>query len=258
MKKLIFFDIDGTLTSSQEFGKIWDSTRYALKKLQENGHITAIATGRAAFRAREFEQEIGIQHMVCEGGHAGYIQNKQIFYEPYDQNLLKRIYDEAMEKQIGVAVSVTDDRMRISPNDLFQKNAGDFQWFMEVHKDPSFDIHRCSLIRRLFLAIKAEDESKMESLKDAGYVRYGNDQFIIVEPDDKYKGIRKMCDYLKFPQDQVVVFGDGVNDRKMFQEAPFSIAMGNAIAELKTMADYVTADSDDDGIWKACEHFGWI
>ncbi|MCI9293571.1 MAG: HAD hydrolase family protein [Erysipelotrichaceae bacterium] len=44
----------------------------------------------------------------------------------------------------------------------------------------------------------------------------------------------------------------------MFQDAPFSIVMGNAIPELKAMADYVTTDSDDDGILKALEHFGRI
>jgi len=27
---------------------------------------------------------------------------------------------------------------------------------------------------------------------------------------------------------------------------------------VKALADYVTADIDDDGIWKACRHFGLI
>lgn len=257
MKKLIFFDIDGTLTSSKEFGKILDSTRVALKKLKDNGHLVAIATGRAAFRAREFQEQIGIEHMVCEGGNAGYIGNNQVFYEPYDQQRLKRIYEEALEKHIGVAVSVSDDRIRFSPNDRFQKDAGDYEWFMEVRNDPSFDIEKQPLIRRLFLAIKDGEETKLENLKDIGFMRYG-DQFLIIEPDDKYRGIQRMCKYLNLPEEDVVVFGDGLNDRKMFQAAPFCIAMGNAIDELKEIADYVTADSDEDGILKACEHFGWI
>lgn len=32
--------------------------------------------------------------------------------------------------------------------------------------------------------------------------------------------------------------------------------MGNAIPELKAKADMVTADVEDDGIYKACENLG--
>ena len=37
-----------------------------------------------------------------------------------------------------------------------------------------------------------------------------------------------------------------------------SIAMGNAIDELKEKATYVTTPCDQDGIYNACVHFGWI
>jgi len=63
---------------------------------------------------------------------------------------------------------------------------------------------------------------------------------------------------LQLPLQDVVVFGDGENDIKMFQQSPMSIAVGNAIDELKKLATYVTARSDEDGIQKACLHFGWV
>ena len=44
-KKILFFDIDGTLISETS-GEIPESTKTALKKAQENGHITIINTGR--------------------------------------------------------------------------------------------------------------------------------------------------------------------------------------------------------------------
>lgn len=58
--------------------------------------------------------------------------------------------------------------------------------------------------------------------------------------------------------DQIVVFGDGMNDRSMFRPEWMSIAMGNAKPALKERAKYVTARADEDGIWKACRRFGWI
>ena len=59
------------------------------------------------------------------------------------------------------------------------------------------------------------------------------------------------------PKD-VIVFGDGINDVKMFEKAPFSIAMGNAVDEVKALASYITSDSDDDGVYLACKYFNWI
>lgn len=258
MRKLFFFDIDGTLTSTKEHGLIPDSTKQALKALEDEGHFIALATGRAAFRAKQFLEEIGMDHMICEGGNCIVLNGEEVYYEPLDQDIAKAIYYEALEKGIGVAVSVSDERTRIAPNHRFLEDAGDFHHFMDVVVDEGFDLEVQPPIRRLFLSLKRKDEPKMKSIEQIGIMRYGEDQFVIVEPDDKFKGIRKVCELLHEPVEEVVVFGDGLNDRKMFQDAPFSIAMGNAIPELKEIADYVTTDSDDDGIYNACVHFGWI
>ena len=55
-----------------------------------------------------------------------------------------------------------------------------------------------------------------------------------------------------------MVFGDEKNDLSMFRDEWTSIAMGNAIDELKAKATYITDDADKDGIYKACQHFGWV
>ena len=65
-------------------------------------------------------------------------------------------------------------------------------------------------------------------------------------------------DHFGAPYEDVVVFGDQKNDLKMFRDEWTSIAMGNAIDELKEKADFVTKNADDDGIEYACKHFGWI
>ena len=71
-------------------------------------------------------------------------------------------------------------------------------------------------------------------------------------------GVKKMMDILGAPYEDVVVFGDGLNDVSMFLPEWTSIAMGNAKAPLKELADYITDDCDKDGILKACQHFGWV
>ena len=44
-RKLIFFDIDGTI-AVEPTGEIPDSAKEAIKKAKENGHLVFINTGR--------------------------------------------------------------------------------------------------------------------------------------------------------------------------------------------------------------------
>ena len=82
--------------------------------------------------------------------------------------------------------------------------------------------------------------------------------YCIYQYDEKKKGIMLMMDHLNAPYEDVVVFGDGMNDLVMFDPLWTSIAMGNGKEKLKEKADYVTEANVDDGIEKACRHFGWI
>ena len=58
--------------------------------------------------------------------------------------------------------------------------------------------------------------------------------------------------------DEAMCFGDGGNDKDMLMAAGCGVAMGNAEEEVKAAADHVTEDIDDEGILKACKHFGLI
>ncbi|MDU2932255.1 MAG: HAD hydrolase family protein, partial [Veillonella sp.] len=88
-------------------------------------------------------------------------------------------------------------------------------------------------------------------------IRYG-DGCVLYEPMEKALGIRNMLDHFGMKPNQAVVFGDGYNDLSMFRPEWLNIAMGNARAELKEKADYITTDCDKDGIYNACKHFKWI
>lgn len=49
-----------------------------------------------------------------------------------------------------------------------------------------------------------------------------------------------------------------MNDLTMFRKEWLSVAMGNAKPALKEKAKYITDRADEDGIYNACRHFGWI
>ena len=59
------------------------------------------------------------------------------------------------------------------------------------------------------------------------------------------------------PQDSMA-FGDSENDVSMLKAAGIGVAMGNATAQAKAAADYITDDAEKDGIYKALRHFELI
>ncbi len=56
-------------------------------------------------------------------------------------------------------------------------------------------------------------------------------------------------------REQTMAFGDGGNDTDMLAYAGIGVAMGNATAEPKAAADYITDDVDHDGVRNALLHF---
>lgn len=56
--------------------------------------------------------------------------------------------------------------------------------------------------------------------------------------------------------EDVVAFGDSMNDMEMIEYAGLGIAMGNAIEPLKRVADFVTDPIDQDGVWHGLIHAG--
>ena len=102
-----------------------------------------------------------------------------------------------------------------------------------------------------------KENDKLETLKELPWCRF-HKEYLFVEPGDKSVGIKMMVDHFNGDYKDVVVFGDEKNDLSMFRDEWTSIAMGNAIDELKEKATYVTTPCDQDGIYNACVHFGWI
>ena len=64
---------------------------------------------------------------------------------------------------------------------------------------------------------------------------------------NKGSGIRRLLSLLDLPRSQCACFGDNYNDIEMMESCGFRVAMGNAVPEIKAMADHVTTATDEDG-----------
>lgn len=257
-QKYFFFDIDGTLTCSKGFNSIPESTLCALQELQRNGHFVAIATGRPYYFACDLAQAANLDNLVCNGGNDIYLQGNCIVHQPLDRRFAQQVIEDCLAYKIPFCVSYDNSIKRITHNDAFQHAVKDFPFRGDLFIDATLDYAQLPAIERLFVAIPEGEERTLPCFQQYQPCRYGKKPYVIVEPDDKYSGIEKMVTLLRGNLEDVVVFGDGVNDVKMFQQAPFAIAMGNAVVEIKNLADFITKSNDEDGIAYALRHFGWI
>ena len=255
VKKYFFFDIDGTLSTGFPEQFFPDSRRMSLEKLEENGHFLAIATGRSHAKAVELLDELGFDNMVSDGGNGITINRELLHIEPLNKENCIALLKEADSRNIPWGISIDNSKTRYTRNDDFVNVTEDV--YMETIVDPDLDIEKIDTYYKLYIACKPEEDDTLVALKNLPFVRF-HDAYLFVEPDDKSVGIKAVMDYFGAPYKDVVVFGDQKNDLKMFRDEWTSIAMGNAIDELKEKADFVTKNADDDGIEYACKHFGWI
>ena len=77
---------------------------------------------------------------------------------------------------------------------------------------------------------------------------------IVSRESSKRVGIEKVRKALGLCPEEIAVFGDDLNDLEMISAYPVSIAMGNAVEEVKAAAKYVTLENDAGGIAHALKN----
>ena len=76
-------------------------------------------------------------------------------------------------------------------------------------------------------------------------VRFREDT-LLIEPVQKERGIFEIMKKYYLTDEQIVVFGDGMNDCSLFRKKCMPVAMGNRKASLKEKAKYITQNANED------------
>ena len=71
---------------------------------------------------------------------------------------------------------------------------------------------------------------------------------IINKNATKENALLTLSDYYNISTDNIIAFGDDINDIGMLKTAGIGVAMGNASDKIKTFADYITDTNDNEGV----------
>lgn len=72
---------------------------------------------------------------------------------------------------------------------------------------------------------------------------------------NKWVGAVELLADLDLPPSALMAIGDGGNDKELVGNAGLGIAMGNAVTDVKHVADVVVGSNDDDRVAEALERF---
>ncbi|WP_409292018.1 Cof-type HAD-IIB family hydrolase [Peribacillus sp. SCS-37] len=256
MEKIVFFDIDGTLLDHDK--KIPDSTREAVKRLQQNGVYVAIATGRAPFMFDYIREELDIETFVSFNGQYVVFEGEAVCRNPLNTQELARLHDAA-EKEGHPLVFMNEQTMKssVKHSDFIIESMGTLQ-FPHPELDPSFYRDR-EIYQTLLFCSEAEEGFYYDHHSVFKYIRWHRLAMdVLPKGASKAEGIKALMDKAGFRLEDVYAFGDGLNDIEMLGAVGHGVAMGNALDEVKKHASFVTSDVAEDGIYYGLKKAGLI
>lgn len=255
--KAVFFDIDGTLIN--EHKEIPDDTRDAVARLQASGIDVFIATGRAPSQFKFVADEFGIDSFVtCNGGYAEY-QGRRVFGKPIAREVLERLSRLADDRGHAL-VYATDDACYTTQDDHpYVKESFDY---LKIVKKPEYrpnawqdvDVYQVYLYCE-----QPHEEPYTVEFPQLKFIR-AHQLYLDLFPSDVSKagGIEAMLRHLNVAPEEVVAFGDGLNDVQMLSYVGMGIAMGNARDEVKSYAAFTTKDVNHGGIAYGLQKIGLL
>ncbi len=260
MTKAVFFDIDGTIWDFTNY--IPPSTREAIMQLHKNGHLVFLCSGRSrAFIQNPELLSLGFDGVIAGAGTMIEYRGDRIFYRRIPQELAVHTVETTQEYGFRSILEGWDylylDKSEFAADNYGRKVINEMGPRLRSISDSWGEWE----FSKLSCATDHADREGGFAVLSSDYdICVHNEAVAELLPKGYHKGtgILKICELLGIEIEDTYAFGDSVNDLGMFATAGTAIAMGNASEEAKKIADYVTDDLYQDGIWNACRHFELI
>lgn len=277
MGKIIFLDVDGTLTDYE--GKVPSSAVTAIRRARENGHRVYICTGRSKAEVYSELWDIGLDGMI--GGNGSYVEDHGtvLMHQCITMEQCRRIVDWLHSRKLEFYLESNEG---LFASEHFEKEAEpaireysgrkgkpDADQITVAGAFPEMifggELYRSDLNKVSYLLGSYQDflDTK-EQFPDMENGTWGGAGETALFGDLGVKGITKknaiehLLEYLGAGKEDTIAFGDAKIDIPMLEHCSIGVAMGNGGKEIKEMADFITDAVEEDGIFHAFVKLGLI
>lgn len=275
MSKIIFLDVDGTITDYE--GNIPESAKKAIKAARAAGNRVYMCTGRSKAENKPEIWEIGFDGMI--GGNGSYVEDGDtvVMHQLITLEQCRHIVDWLHGRGLEFYLESNNG---LFASEHFAEVAGPVmaEYMGRKGKQVSVDqsvevafhgmvfggkLYRDDLNKVSFILNSYQDHlDSIEEFPDLKPGTWGGAGETALFGDLGVKDITKahaigvLLDYLGADPADTYAFGDAKVDIPMFEACAHSVAMGSGGDECKAAAEFVTTATEDDGLWNGFEHFG--
>ncbi|QOR34472.1 HAD family phosphatase [Clostridium sp. 'deep sea'] len=267
--KMVCIDLDGTLLNKNH--QISNYNLSILKKLKEKGVVISLVTGRRYKSALEFAQKIELEApLICFNG--GMIINTKTEQIIHSSTLPKDYAKRVIKEWVKTGAPTFAYETTLKDPDVYNQNDSDHHQIrgyfkhekqaIKKHQDLAGKLHFEPLCIKTF-GYEAHIES-CDSLRE----QFIDDRVLWLKTKDpnntyyleiypiaakKSFGLKWLSEHYNIAQEQIIAIGDNLNDLDMLEWAGCGVAMGNALPEVKEVANLITDTCDNDGVGKILE-----
>lgn len=266
---VLFFDVDGTLTSfdpddmtDKDFNAIHPSKAVvdAFGRLRNAGHRAFICTGRPLWLVADGLRALNPAGIVAMAGATLEVEGRVVHEDCFDEDIVEELArriivagGEALFETNGATYSLEP----VGVEQSFLLGAGVVHGTDQMRVDGRLRVGKVC-INASDLARVANGDGFIDrefELCNTG----GQNRELSPKGIDKGVGVARALAHLgREGNARTFGFGDSGNDLGMLAAVETAVAMGNAMPEVKAVADYVTDDVAHDGTVTAMQHFGLI
>lgn len=266
---VLFFDVDGTLTSfdpddmtDKDFNAVHPSKAVvdAFGRLRNAGHRAFICTGRPLWLIADGLRALNPAGIVAMAGATLEVEGRVVHEDCFDEDVIVELAHriaaaggEALFETNGATYSLEP----VGIEQSFLLGADVVHGVDQMRVDGRLRVGKVCINAR-DLACVANDDGFIDcefELCNTG----GQNRELSPKGIDKGVGVARVLAYLgREGNARTFGFGDSGNDLGMLAAVETAVAMGNAMPEVKAVADYVTDDVAHDGTVTAMQHFGLV
>ncbi len=251
---LAFFDLDGTLLDGE--ANITPEIAEAMNQLKQNKVLPVIATGRTEIEILNIRAAAGITSNIVMNGAFIRIDGEEVYNETIAPHISERMMAAVEENKHALSF--------YNPTNYWTTahDENTIRAYQHVRSQlPKIDPfgYQTNDVNMLLVLSQDRDEVYRQQFPELTF--YRNTPFsidIVNQGTSKGTAINKLKKRLQLEHVPTFGFGDGSNDLALLQACDHKIAMGNAINELKDLADFVTFKNTEGGIIHALKHFELI